>query len=203
MAEFKLVISDPKTGLTVQKEAKEQAAQRFIGLKITDKVKGETIDLQGYEFEITGGSDYCGFPMRKDVQGTGRKKIMAVSGIGIKRLEKGIKQRKTVCGNIIHARTAQINLKILQEGKEKLFEAVAKKEKVAEEKKEVKEETPVKKEVKKEALEKKEIKEEKVVKKEEKVKAAEAKKETKPEKKAEEKKEAKSAEEKKEKAPKA
>ena len=137
MAEFKLTISDPKTGLSIQREAKEQAAQRFIGLKIGDKVKGEAIDLQGYEFEISGGSDYCGFPMRKDVQGLGRKKIMAVSGVGFHKKEKGIKQRKTVCGNTIHAKMAQINLKVTQEGKDRIFEGVGKKEKeTAAEKKE-------------------------------------------------------------------
>ena len=137
MAEFKLTISDPKTGLSIQREAKEQAAQRFIGLKIGDKVKGEAIDLQGYEFEISGGSDYCGFPMRKDVQGLGRKKIMAVSGVGFHKKENGIKQRKTVCGNTIHAKMAQINLKVTQEGKDRIFEGVGKKEKeTAAEKKE-------------------------------------------------------------------
>lgn len=159
MAEFKLVISDPKTGLSIQKEAKEQSAQHFIGLKIGDKVKGEVIDLQGHEFEITGGSDYCGFPMRKDVQGMGRKRIMAVSGVGIKKKEKGIRQRKTVCGHTIHAKIAQINLKILQEGKEKLFEGIAKKEKKAEgeaKEEEAKEEAPAAE--KKEAKERKEIK---------------------------------------------
>ncbi len=136
MAEFKLVISNPKSGLSVQKEAKEQAARSLIGLKIGDKVVGDLIGFSGFEFQITGGSDYCGFPMRRDVLGIGRKKILAVAGIGFRKAPQGIRQRKTVCGNTVHERTAQINLSVLKEGKENLFEEVQKK---AEEKKAAKE----------------------------------------------------------------
>ncbi|MBI3037390.1 30S ribosomal protein S6e [Candidatus Woesearchaeota archaeon] len=124
MAEFKVVISDPKTGLSVQREVKDPAAKAFLGLKIGDSIKGETIDLQGYEFEITGGSDFCGFPMRKDVLGVGRKKILAYSGIGVRKQEKGMLQRKTVCGNTIHAKIAQVNLKAVKVGPTDIFSTV-------------------------------------------------------------------------------
>lgn len=137
MVEFKIVISDPKTGKSYQREVKDQAARPFLGLKIGATVRGELIDLTGYEFLITGGSDYCGFPMRRDLPGTGRKKILAVSGVGLKKKGKGQKQRKTVCGNTIHEKIAQINLKIVKEGKEKLGKEEAPKE---EKKVEVKEE---------------------------------------------------------------
>ncbi len=133
MAEFKLVISNPKIGRTIQREVKGEDANRLIGLKIGDVVKGELIGLSGYEFEITGGSDYCGFPMRRDVAGTKRKRILIVKGVGLRKTKKGMKKRKTVAGNTIHAKTAQINLKIIKEGKEKLFEE--KKEAEVEEKK--------------------------------------------------------------------
>ena len=127
MVEFKVVISDPKTGLTVQREVKDPAAKAFLGLKIGDAVKGEVIDLRGYEFEVTGGSDFCGFPMRKDVLGIGRKRILSYSGVGVRKGEKGMLQRKTVCGNTIHARTAQINLKAVKAGSADIFtEAKAK-----------------------------------------------------------------------------
>ncbi|MEM4268279.1 MAG: 30S ribosomal protein S6e [Candidatus Woesearchaeota archaeon] len=116
MVEFKIVIGDPKQGKSLQKVVKDDSAKPFIGLKIGDKVRGELIDLSGYEFEITGGSDNCGFPMRKDVQGSERKKIVAVKGVGFKKLGSGIRQRKTVCGNTIHAKTAQINLKVIKDG---------------------------------------------------------------------------------------
>lgn len=124
MVEFKVVISDPKTGLSVQSEVKEPAAKSFLGLKIGDTVKGETIDMQGYELEITGGSDFCGFPMRRDVQGVGRKRILSYSGVGVRKGEKGMLQRKTVCGNTVHAKIVQINLKAVRIGANDIFASV-------------------------------------------------------------------------------
>lgn len=120
MVEFKLVLADPKTGKCYQREAKDQAAKAFLGLRLGDKIRGEVVDLTGYEFEITGGSDYCGFPMRKDLEGTARKKILSVEGVGVTKIAKGIRYKKSVCGNTIHEKTAQINLKILKHGAEKL-----------------------------------------------------------------------------------
>ncbi len=127
MVEFKLVISNPKTGLSVQREAKDDSARALIGLKVGDSVSGESVGLSGFELQITGGSDYCGFPMRKDIRGVGRKKILAVSGLGFKKGEKGIRQRKTVCGNTVHDKIAQVNLKVIKEGKENIFSDAEKK----------------------------------------------------------------------------
>ncbi|TKJ16976.1 30S ribosomal protein S6e [Candidatus Woesearchaeota archaeon B3_Woes] len=123
MADFKLTIADPKTGKCVQRELKSPEANILIGKKIGDKIEGKSIGLEDYEFELTGGSDYCGFPMRRDVQGANRKRILAVEGVGIKKKAKGIKQRKTVCGNTIQDKIVQINFKILKQGKENLFQA--------------------------------------------------------------------------------
>src|SRR3989338_1585362 len=97
MTEYKLVLADPKTGKCYQREAKDQAAKAFLGLKIGDKIRGEEFDLTGYEFEITGGSDYCGFPMRNDLEGTARKKILSVEGVGVTKIAKGIRYKKSVC----------------------------------------------------------------------------------------------------------
>ena len=119
MATFKLVIGT-KDGKSVQKEAAEDAAGSLIGKKIGDNVSGDTLGLSGYEFQITGGSDYCGFPMRRDVQGPARRRILAVSGVGLKKQGKGNRQRKTVAGNTIHDKTAQVNLKVLKAGAEPL-----------------------------------------------------------------------------------
>ncbi len=116
MAAFKIVIGT-KDGKCVQKEVAEADAKTLIGKKIGDIIKGEIIGLTGYEFLITGGSDYAGFPMRSDIAGPGRKKVLAVEGIGIKKKSEGQRQRKTVCGNTIHANTAQINVKVTVEGK--------------------------------------------------------------------------------------
>ncbi|MEM4263593.1 MAG: 30S ribosomal protein S6e [Candidatus Woesearchaeota archaeon] len=119
MVSFKIVIGT-KEGKCFQREIAEPDSKNLIGKKIGDTIKGELFGLTGYEFEITGGTDNAGFPMRKDIPGPGRKKILAVEGVGLKKIAKGIRVRKTVCGNTIHAKTAQINLKVIKEGKEKL-----------------------------------------------------------------------------------
>ena len=162
MVEFKLVIANPKDGQSAQQEVKDQNAQRLIGVKIGDDVKGDVLGLTGYEFIVTGGSDYCGFPMRKDIPGVGRKRILAVSGVGVKAKGKGVRQRKTVCGNTIHAKISQVNLKILKAGSTNLFEKKADdkkeadKKEVPEKKEEVKkEEKPAEKPKEEKAAEKK------------------------------------------------
>ncbi|MEM3374400.1 MAG: 30S ribosomal protein S6e [Candidatus Woesearchaeota archaeon] len=121
MAEFKLVIGDPKTGKSLQIVVSGDNAKAFIGKKIGDKINGESFDMPGYEFEIRGGADYCGFPMRKDIEGPIRKKIFITSGIGIRNKNKGNKYKKTVCGNTIHEKITQISMKVIKYGKKPLF----------------------------------------------------------------------------------
>ena len=99
------------------------------GKKIGDKVPGDFFGLDGYELEITGGSDMAGFPMRKDIEGMGRKKPLAVSGIGFKSGNKSDKIRKTVVGNTVGARISQVNFKVVKEGSKKLEEIFKKEEK--------------------------------------------------------------------------
>ncbi|MFH1455980.1 MAG: 30S ribosomal protein S6e [archaeon] len=111
MAEFKIVINDPKTGKTYQKTLDEQA---FIGKKIGDKIDGNLVGMAGFELEITGGSDVAGFPMRKDIQGSGRKRALLTSGTGVHIKRKGKKVRKTVMGSTISENIVQINLKIVK-----------------------------------------------------------------------------------------
>lgn len=142
MVAFKLVIGY-KDGKCVQKELQEPHASTLLGKKIGDNVTGESIGLEGYEFQLTGGSDFCGFPMRPDVQGFNRKRILTVAGtIGVqgyyskkkggkvitKRIGKGIKIRKTVCGNTVNDKTTQVNLKVLKEGAQPIVHEPAKKE---------------------------------------------------------------------------
>ena len=158
MTDLKLVLADPKTGKCYQREVKEAEAEVFLGKKIGEKVKGDSFGLGEYEFKITGGSDSSGFPMRKDIDGVGRKRILVVKGVGVKKKRKGQRQRKTVRGNTIGQKTNQVNLKILKYGKTKLGVAEVKpaeegeksdskekvKEKPAEEKKEEKTEEKTK-----------------------------------------------------------
>ena len=138
MVNFKLCISDPSSGRTFQKEIKDNLARPFIGLNIGETIKGDNFELNGFEFQITGGSDYCGFPMRKGILGL-RKKIAIYGGIGFRGEAKGIKRRKTVCGHKVHERISQINLKVTKHGAKKLAEIFGVPEKAKEEKTETKE----------------------------------------------------------------
>ncbi len=128
MVDFKVVIGHKDKSF--QREVKD--ADTLLGMKIGQKVKGDSLGLEGYEFEITGGSDKCGFPMRNDLNGVKRTKIYSSKSQGIKSNRKGIVKRKSMAGNTIFDGTAQINLKVLKEGKEKLGGEEAPKEDGAE-----------------------------------------------------------------------
>lgn len=123
MVELRIVISDPKTGRSVQRIVKEENIKPFFGLRLGDKVRGELLDLTGYEFKLTGGSDDAGFPMRRDVQGVAKQQILSTGPtVGIKKNPgRGQRIRKTVSGNTVGAQTAQLNLKIEKAGTEDIF----------------------------------------------------------------------------------
>ena len=162
MVSFKLCISDPSSGKTFQKEVKDNLARPFVGLNIGETIKGDNIEIAGYEFQITGGSDYCGFPMRKGILGL-RKKIAIYGGVGFRGDAKGIRRRKTVCGHKIHERISQVNLKVIKHGSKKLAEVFGVPEEAKKEETKVKdkEQKADEKKHEKPAKEHKEVKEQK------------------------------------------
>jgi len=108
-----------KNGRSVQKDL--ESSKPLLGKKLGDTIHGELIGFDGYEFQIMGGSDDAGFPMRKDSPGFGRRRILATYSTGVRDVPKGIKIRKTVAGNIVSPKIVQLNLKVLKEGKESLL----------------------------------------------------------------------------------
>lgn len=127
MASFKINIADPKTGKCYKTEVKDEQAAPFIGLNIGEKIEGGKIGIGGYEFSISGGTDYCGFPMRRGILGV-RKRMTIYPGIGFKGGFKGMKKRKTVCGHKINEQISAVNLKVLKDGAKKLSDLFGKKE---------------------------------------------------------------------------
>ena len=119
MAKIKANIGN-KDGKTQQFELDEEQSATLIGKKIGDKVSGKELGHDGYEFEVSGGSDSAGFPMRKDVQGQARKKVLITGGVGMRSKRKGLRLRKTVASNQVTEKTAQVNLKVLKAGKKPL-----------------------------------------------------------------------------------
>ena len=125
MAEFKLTISDVKTGKSYSKAL---ASEVFKNKKLGDKVDGSSIGLSGYELQITGGSDKSGFPMHPDLQGFARKKALMGKAIGSRIKIKGMKQRREIIGNQITLNTAQVNLKVIKQDEKSLDSLFGKEE---------------------------------------------------------------------------
>ena len=74
----------------------------LVGKSVGDKFDGKEIklELEGYELEITGGSDGAGFPVSKDVPGLGLKRVLLSKGWGMHDNREGVRLRKTVRGKV-------------------------------------------------------------------------------------------------------
>ncbi len=106
---LKLVIGEPKTKRAYQIE---RDVPSVIGMKIGETFDGSLVGLAGFTLEITGGSDKEGFPMRADVPGPGRKKILLTGQPGFRPWRKGMQKRKYVRGNTVSESIMQLNCKI-------------------------------------------------------------------------------------------
>ena len=115
MAKFKIVVSDPKTGKAKSVEVEGDKATPLIGRKIGDLVDGAIVGMPGVKLLITGGSDKDGFPMRPDIHGGVKTRVLLSGGVGFKPKNKGERRRKTVRGNTITEDIMQINVKIVEE----------------------------------------------------------------------------------------
>jgi small subunit ribosomal protein S6e len=131
MAIFKFVISEKGKSYQVEKD---QKSCPVMGKKIGDKIEGNFLGLEGYEFEITGGSDKDGFPMRKDIEGISRKRIIVTDGTGFHADKKGLRRRKMTRGNSIGSDITQINCKVVRAGAKPLDELIKKEDKTVEKK---------------------------------------------------------------------
>jgi small subunit ribosomal protein S6e len=133
--EYKVVISDPKTGKSYQASVKDDQAKKIKGKKIGDAVEGILVGLQGYKLEITGGSDKAGFPMKSGIHSAGPTKVLMGDGIGFK-AEKGERRRRRIHGEVVGDDIVQINAKVTEYGGKPLEELLGKpkEEKAAENK---------------------------------------------------------------------
>lgn len=117
------VVIGTKSGKSYQKELSTQEAESLYGRVLGEEVKGDTLGFSGVTFTITGGTDNNGFPMRKDLPGQTRKKILLTKGTGFKGKLKGkrfggLRVKKTIAGNTISESTHQLNLKVTKGEKE-------------------------------------------------------------------------------------
>ena len=118
MAKFKIIISDPETGTSKVVELEETRAVPLIGRKIGEVIDGSVVDLPGHKAQIIGGSDKDGFPMRRNVHGGVRRRVILSGGVGFNPQNEGERRRKTVRGNVITDEIVQLNMKIVEKPKQ-------------------------------------------------------------------------------------
>jgi small subunit ribosomal protein S6e len=133
MVEFKVVIG-LKDGKTVQKVIQGAEAENLLKKRIGQAISGDLLGMPGYEFLVSGGSDKCGFPMRKGIQEP-RKVVLTGEGVGFcgmkrprkkgkkRRNQEGLVRKRTVCGEMITKIIHQVNLKATKEGAQPLVAA--------------------------------------------------------------------------------
>ena len=114
MAKFKVIVSDPEAGTSKVVELEEARAAPFIGRRLGETLDGSVVDLPAHTVQILGGSDKDGVPMRGNVHGGVRRRVVLSGGAGFSPKKKGERRRKTVRGNIITDEIAQINMKIVE-----------------------------------------------------------------------------------------
>jgi len=103
---FRITVSEPSERKAYQFE---REAPTLVGMKIGQSFDGGIVGLSGYTLEITGGSDKDGFPMRRDLEGPGRRRLVLGGGPGYRPEEKGIRKMKSIRGNTISVDTMQVN----------------------------------------------------------------------------------------------
>lgn len=124
MAEFKANINDPKDGKSYQATVSGHHANSLIGKRIGDQIDGIFVGLPGYKLLVTGGSDKDGFPMRKDMPGARRARILVSEGHGFHPDRKGVRRRKTMRGNSVSTDITQINLKVVTHGAKAIADVI-------------------------------------------------------------------------------
>ena len=109
MTNFKLTISDIK-GKSLSKELKDSDANPLLGLQLGNETDASIVGLTG-KLKLTGGSDKSGIPMRNDIHGAARKRVLLSKGVGLQDAETGQRVRKLMRGNTISEEIYQINCK--------------------------------------------------------------------------------------------
>jgi small subunit ribosomal protein S6e len=146
MVDFKLVLSDPKAGLAYNVSVSGGSASAFLGKRIGDEVDGAPVGLGGYRMKITGGSDRNGNPMRGDLPGMARKRLLLSGGTGFHPRLEGERRRKMIRGNEITPEFVQINASVTAYGEKPLGDYFRRgEEKPAEKEGQAKKERPAKK----------------------------------------------------------
>ena len=124
MVEFKAIVNDKKTGKSYNVAVSGRHADSLIGVKIGEVVDGVFVGLPGYSVKITGGSDYDGTPMRADLPGNKRVKLLLSDSKGFHEVYHGERRRTAIRGNAISAEITQINMVVAEYGPKSIEECL-------------------------------------------------------------------------------
>lgn len=112
-----LIISDPETGKSQKVELEDNRMGPLVGRRIGEVIDGTVADLAGHKLLLTGGTDKDGIPMRPDVHGSAKSRIILSGGVGYKPKRKGERKRMIVRGNTVSIDTTFLNFKIVEKPK--------------------------------------------------------------------------------------
>ncbi|KAK0430565.1 40s ribosomal protein s6-b [Armillaria borealis] len=117
---MKVNIADPATGAQKLIDIDDDRRVRdFMGKKISQEVPGDNVsdELKGYVFQITGGNDKQGFPMKQGVLLPSRARLLLADGHSCYRTRRmGERKRKSVRGCIVGPDIAVLSLVIVKHG---------------------------------------------------------------------------------------
>ncbi|MDH5403941.1 MAG: eS6 family ribosomal protein [Candidatus Heimdallarchaeota archaeon] len=124
MAERTIINIGQKDGKTAKIIIEGDARAPLYGLNVGQEFEGDIInpDYNGYTFKITGGSDDTGTPMRFEIEGPIRKKLLLSGGVGYRKKVKGLRKRKLIRGAEVQDDIAQLNVKVIKEGNKPLLQ---------------------------------------------------------------------------------
>ena len=114
-----LIVSNPADGTSQRVELDDQQLRALYGTRIGQVVEGAVAGMQGYKIKLTGGTDKDGIPMRPDVHGSAKARVVLSGGVGYKPKSDGEKKRKVVRGNNVSAETTFLNFTIVEAPKGK------------------------------------------------------------------------------------
>ncbi|HUS77907.1 MAG TPA: 30S ribosomal protein S6e [Patescibacteria group bacterium] len=112
-----LIIGDPETGKSQRVELEDGRMAPLIGRRIGETIDGTIAGLAGHKILLTGGTDKDGIPMRPDVHGGTKARIVLSGGVGFKPKNKGERKRVVVRGNTVTQETTFLNFKIVEKPK--------------------------------------------------------------------------------------
>ena len=124
MVDFKAIVNDVTTGKSYNVTVSGHHANSLIGKSIGEVVDGIFVGLPGYKIKITGGSEGNGTPMRSDLPGTKRVKLLLSDSKGFHEKYPGQRKRTAIRGSTVSAEIVQINMAVAEYGPKSIEECL-------------------------------------------------------------------------------